>query len=221
MRTFHQDSAPKFTAEDVAKMVATEVSKAIQAKVYLLITWKSASKELHCLLFPITVIGITAESAHSLRPSGITGFKELKERFASICRVKRDLRELFAIEQERGDSLRLYYDQFLKVSSEIEGITPLECMSAFQRSLKNEELVKSLIITPASSFQDLTYKASQFMVVEESPLVGEKGKVRANEKKEERKNVAKKGEKMRKRATPISPFPLMPCGQLSSQKLRG
>ncbi|PKI38761.1 hypothetical protein CRG98_040874 [Punica granatum] len=65
-------------------------------------------------------------------------------------------------------SLRDCYDRFFKASTEVEGLTRREAVAAFQRGLRNEDLVKRLIITPPNSFADVSALARMFMVVEES-----------------------------------------------------
>ncbi|PKI36218.1 hypothetical protein CRG98_043370 [Punica granatum] len=102
----------------------------------------------------------------------MTSFKQLKElsleRFASMQLAKRTITELFSLEQKEKESLRNWYDRFSKASTEVEGLTQREAVTAFQRSLRNEDLTKSLIITPPNSFADVFARARKFMVVEES-----------------------------------------------------
>ncbi|PKI55154.1 hypothetical protein CRG98_024445 [Punica granatum] len=98
---------------------------------------RGVSKNLQCLLFPMTLNGIASNWFHSLSPGSITSFKQLHElfiqRFAATRRVKSDLNELFTLEQKEGETLRAWYECFIKVITEIESLTPHEGMSAFQR----------------------------------------------------------------------------------------
>ncbi|PKI40121.1 hypothetical protein CRG98_039493 [Punica granatum] len=49
-------------------------------------------------------------------------------------------------------------------------------MAAFQRGLRNEDLAKSLVITPPSNFTDIFACAQKFMTVEEYILTWKKKK---------------------------------------------
>ncbi|PKI39796.1 hypothetical protein CRG98_039841 [Punica granatum] len=56
----------------------------------------------------------------------------------------------------RRESLRDYYDRFLKMVAEIDDLSERERMATFQRGLKNEDLMKSLLVTPPTGFDDMT-----------------------------------------------------------------
>ncbi|PKI55589.1 hypothetical protein CRG98_024017 [Punica granatum] len=63
------------------------------------------------------------------------------------------------------DIQRLVAEQ---ASTEVEGLTQRKVMAAFQKGFRNEDLAKSLVITPPSSFADISTCAWKFMTVEES-----------------------------------------------------
>ncbi|OWM67842.1 hypothetical protein CDL15_Pgr010780 [Punica granatum] len=66
----------------------------------------------------------------------------------------------------------------------VEGLTQCEAMTAFQRGLRNEDLAKSLVITPPSSFADIFARARKFITVEES-ISTRKKKEHVGEKRKE------------------------------------
>ncbi|XP_031386689.1 uncharacterized protein LOC116200116 [Punica granatum] len=109
-----------------------------------------AFENLQCLIFLGTLTGIASDWLHLLAPCSITSFKQLQElfiqRFAATRRVKRDLNELFTMEQKEGETLRAWYKDLFKVFTKIESLSPRKAMSAFQRGLRKRRLKKSLIV---------------------------------------------------------------------------
>ncbi|PKI60277.1 hypothetical protein CRG98_019332 [Punica granatum] len=93
---------------------------------------RRASEELQCLLFPATLIGIAADWFHSLPPRSVRDFEQLRdkfgERFSSICRFKRDVSELFAMEQQEKETLRQWYNRFFDVVAEVDNISARGCV---------------------------------------------------------------------------------------------
>ncbi|PKI59255.1 hypothetical protein CRG98_020335 [Punica granatum] len=88
--------------------------------------------------------------------------------------AKRSIVELFSMEQRDKESIRNWYDRFFKASTEVEGLMQCKALAAFRRGLRNEDLAKSLVITPSSNFPNISARTQKFMTVEESISIWKK-----------------------------------------------
>ncbi|PKI42317.1 hypothetical protein CRG98_037288 [Punica granatum] len=122
--------AAVLSPKEVQRLIGEKVAKAIQATERKQLGLPSLNENLES---PIS--------------QDILNTKELFiQRFAATRRVKRDLNELFTMEQKEGETLRAWYKDLFKVFTKIESLSPRKAMSAFQRGLRKRRLKKSLIV---------------------------------------------------------------------------
>ncbi|KAK8951667.1 hypothetical protein KSP39_PZI003232 [Platanthera zijinensis] len=131
----------------------------------------NASDPLLCQVFPTSLKGQARTWFHSLRAGTVTSFAELtrqfSDQFIANRRIVRDPSHLSGIRQNKGETLKDFFQRFTAEAHEIPGIDPELLRGVFLGGLRLSGFYSALMRETVPSYPDLVHRVEAQIAADE------------------------------------------------------
>jgi len=134
-------------------------------------TLYTTDNNVWCKVFPTSLQGELLTWFTELPPNSIDDFDLLAAKFFTQYATSRphhmSSMSLLAVQQEKGESLRIFLDRFNKACMNIRGLKQEVTLHHLVSAIRPSRFTESLIKKPPKDMEDLRTRATKFMQIEE------------------------------------------------------